>query len=268
MILPKLAACYVLFFSLFFITHNAVAESVGNPCSDESLLGLTDRGSVSNTPCVLAPKVMILETGYQYRQYTQDISQQNYPQTTFFMGLPMDSELFVAIPSFIQQSSVPASGVTATSFGIKHKLSDGAGWVTSVDLVITPAGGSANFGYHNTGIILNGIVSYSVDPKTSLTFMMGGGTITDPYLVGGRRFNSVDPSLVLSYAPSEKLSAFIEVFAQTKTSADSGANYNADCGILYLLTPNVALDVEVAQQLGHEVASFNQFYGSGVTVKF
>ena len=97
---------------------------------------------------------------------------------------------------------------------------------------------------------------------------IGGSSSTAPNVAGGERFNSFNPSMVLTYVPIESLSVFAEVFIQTQTGPDLGDNYNVDCGFLYLLTPNVVLDFEVGQQLGHQAASFNQFVGTGVSIQF
>ncbi len=251
---------------LFAITLNAFAAPIENPCKGVSLLSLTQRGDVTNSPCVLPPKAFMLQTGYQ--QYRQAVSMQVYPQTALLMGLPANSELMILLPTFNQQSIGPVSGFSATTAGVNHLVNYGQKFVTGVEILITPPGGSDAFGNQGLDVLVNGIVSYLVDSKTILTLMVGGNTATEARFAGGRRFNSVNPSLSLSYAPEEKLNTFIEVFVQTKTTPDSGANYNVDTGILYLLTPNVVLDVEVAQQLGHENSSFNQYVGGGVTLLF
>ncbi len=191
-----------------------------------------------------------------------------YPQTALYIGLPANSELEIFLPTFNQQSIGPVSGFSATAAGVKHIVNYGQKWVAGVEIIMTPPGGSDAFGNQGLDVLVTGMVSYLVDSKTTLSLMLGGNTATGASIAGGRRFNSVNPSLELSYAPVEKLDVFIEVFARTKTTADFGANYNVDTGILYLLTPNVVLDVEVAQQLGHESASFNQYVGGGVTVRF
>ena len=172
------------------------------------------------------------------------------------------------LPTYNQQSSVPFSGASATMVGVKHEFNSGQNWVTSGDILITPPSGSMEFGSKGFGMVVNGIAAYQINPKTSMTLFVGWSSTTLPGIAGGERFNSVNPSLVLSYAVMDTLNVFAEVFAQTTTAPGIGANYNADCGLLYLLTPDVVLDFEVAQQLGHEAGSCNQYIGSGVTIKF
>lgn len=256
-----------------FITSmaNVIAAPVvtpDNPCSDASLRDITDRGSITNTVCVLPPSTMMLEAGDQYKRYTRDLSQQIYPQATLFVGLPADTEFAVILPTYNQQSIAPDSGFSATAVGVKHIVTSGRDWAVGAELFITPPGGSAGFGNQGVGVIVNGMATYKVNATTFMALMMGVNTSTEGRFAGGRRFNSFNPSLVLSHALTENVNVFGEVFAQTKTTPDTGANYNADCGILYSLTPNVVFDLEVAQQLGHELASFKQFVGAGVTVIF
>ena len=253
--------------NLFIITFNGFAATISDSCQDVSLLSITDRGSVANTPCVLPPKSVMLETGYQYKDFTQVGSLQNFPQPTLFLGLPSNSELIVVLPTYNQQSIMPFSGFSATGVGAKHKLTYGNNWVTAAEIFVTPPGGSAAFGNKGLGVFVNGMASYSINSNVSMTLMLGGSTNTLASFFGGERYNSFNPSLALTYALTEKANVFLETFAQTQTGPSLSGNYNVDCGVLYLLTTNVVLDLEVGQQLSHQIASFNQFIGGGVSVK-
>lgn len=252
---------------LVVITFNASAATPNNPCQGISLLAITDRGSITNTPCVMPSKTALLETGYQYKQFKQAGSLQNYPQPTLFVGLPARTELAVVMPTYYQQPEIPFSGFSATAVGIKHEFAYGENWVTAAEAFLAPPGGSRAFGNPGTGAFVNGMASYIINSRVTMTLMIGGSTATEDSFSGGERFNSFNPSLVLIYTPVEKASIFVEVFGQTRTGPDLGGNYNVDCGVLYLLTANVVLDLEAGQQLSHQADSFNQFIGAGVSVK-
>ena len=252
---------------MFFFTLNAFATSAVNPCANVSVLSQTDRGSVTNTPCVMPSNTFLLETGYQYKHFTIAGYQQAYPQSSVFIGLPANSELQLTLPSYNQQSIRPFSGASATTVGVKHELFYGQSWVTAGSILLAPPGGSATFGSDGLGMSVNGIFSYNIHPKVSTSFLLGWSTSTLPSFFRGERYNSMSSSFLLSYVPIEKLSIFIEVFAQSRTAPGVDGNYNADCGMLYLLSSNIVIDFELGQQLGHEPASFNQFIGGGVSVK-
>ncbi len=253
--------------NLAIITFNNGFAATSDSCQGVSLLDLTDRGSVSNTPCVLPSKAVMWEAGYQYNNFTQAGSLQNFPQATFYLGLPTNTEFIVVLPTDNQQSIMPFSGFSATMVGGKHEITYGDNWVAAAEMFLTPPGGSAGFGSKGFGVLVNGLVNYNINSKISLGLMLGESTATKGGFFGGKRFNSFNSSLALSYAPIEKLSAFVEVFAETKTGPSLGGNYNVDCGVLYLLTTHVVLDLEVGQQLSHQTTSFNQFIGGGVSLK-
>jgi len=256
-----------LAFSLMIITFNGYAAPVSDPCSGVNLLSLTDRGGITNTACVIPSKDWMLETGYTNLKFT-DLNDHNYPQTIMFLGLPSKTELIVELPTYNQQAAVPFSGFSATAVGFKHEFTYGQSWVTSGVVMLTPPGGSAGFGSQGWGTTAKGLFTYTISPKVSISALMEWTTTALPSLFGGGRYNSVNPSMALYYAPIETVILFIETFAQTKTLPNLGANFNADGGFLYLLTPNIVLDLELGQQLGHEIASFNQYIGAGITIQF
>lgn len=252
----------------FIIAREAFSETnSGGPCSGVSLLSLTDRGSISNTPCIMPSNQWLLETGYQYQRLAEGSGLQNYPQANLIYGLPGNTELMLMLPSYNQQSTPHISGFTSTSIGAKHEILYGKDWSIAGELFITPAGGSYAFGNQRTEILFNGIGSYNLNAKTSLTLMLGEGSNTNSRLDNGGRYSSFNPSLALAYAVNDKMNFFIEVFGQTKTNVNQGGNINADCGILYLVTKNLVLDLEVAQQISRPTNSFTQFIGAGASLK-
>ena len=252
---------------LFIITFNSVAATTSNPCDDASLRDITDRGSISNTPCVLPAKEGMLEIGYQYKRFAYDGGLQNFPQSVLFFGLPANSELAIVVPNYNQQSNRPFTGFSATTVGVKNEIAYGKGWVVGAEIFLTPSGGSSAFGNQGYGVTANAMASYTISSDIFMTLMVGGSTATESRFDDGGRFNSFNPSLALMYAPTEKMSFFAEVFAQTKTGPYLGSNYNVDCGVLYSLNKNVVLDLEVGQQLTHLADSFNQFIGAGVSLR-
>ncbi len=171
------------------------------------------------------------------------------------------------LPTYNQQTFKPYSGASTTTIGAKREFFYGQDWVASAEVFLTPAGGSTSFGNQGVGGMINGMFSYHVRSDLLLTFMAGESTSTESRFWGGERFNSFNPSTALLYLPTEHMSVFIEAFAQTKTGPGLGGNYNADVGILYSLTPNIVLDLEVGQQLTHQVDSFKQFIGGGISMK-
>ena len=233
-----------------------------------SLLDITDRGSITNTPYTIANHSVLLESGYQYGQLTPTGSLKNYPQSVLFFGLPANSELMATLPAYIQALPEHSSGFNAPKLGIKHELIEGEKWITGIETQATFPSGSDSFGSHGLGMELTGLASYHFLSNFFLSSMIGVTTVTEPFNDGGRRFNSINASAALTLGATEKLTVFAELFGQSKTNASQGGNYNADCGVLYLLTPHVVLDTEIGLQLSHEPGVFKNFINSGISILF
>lgn len=247
---------------------NGVSASTSLSSDQPNLLNLTDRGSITNTPYTLPANSMLLEIGYQYQSLLPSSSLQNFAQPTLFYGLPAHSELIIVFPTHYQQSHSALSGISATSFGFKHELRQGENWITAIELLGTAPSGSAVWGSSGFGVTLNEIILYHLSSKLDVTFMLGESSLTDPNFYGGARFNSINPSLSLSFSITENLSVFAEGFAKTKTSNYQRDNENIDYGLLYMIYPNLVFDIEMGQQLSHQSGLFKQFINSGLTLQF
>ena len=209
----------------------------------------------------------MIEAGYQHQEFNSPGTRQNFIEPVLFIGLPKKTEFFVELPDYNQLSIDHISGYSATALGAKHEIGYGKNWVAAAVAHLTLPSGSPVFGSQGLGAKIDGIIKYNIDHQFAFTLMLGGSTETEPSLLEGKRFNSFLPSLVLTYAPNEKLNFFAELFGETKTDSVSGGNYNADFGFFYLVTSNFALDLEVGQQLSNEIASFNHFINGGITIK-
>lgn len=249
----------------FFNAAVATSDSLN---ANISLLDLTDRGSITKTPYVLAPFGIMFEAGYQTEHFSPDGTWNTFPQPFFFLGIPGHSELIFELPSYNQEPKMHFSGFSPAVIGVKHEFGVGPQWMAAVHLLLELPSGNDAFGTQGLGANLNGMLSYKINPIFTMGFMFGAGTLVESPVDGGERFNTVSSSFVLTYAPTEHMSLFAEVFGQTKTSLVEGGNFNADCGLLYLLRPNVLFDFELGQQLSHIEGNFRQFISSGITLKF
>ena len=90
---------------------------------------------------------------------------------------------------------------------------------------MTPPGGSDAFGSEGLGATVNMIIYYSINSQLSLLTMFGGSMITQPKFNGGKRFQSINPDLVLTYAPIKKVDLFGEIYGQTQTGPNQGSGF-------------------------------------------
>jgi Putative MetA-pathway of phenol degradation len=247
------------------LATNAVA--VDNPC--EGLLNLVDRPSASDSACAVPFKQAVLEMGYQYQQVNQPRGQQsNLPNAEIRIGLPANNELGVLLPNYIHQNVTPHYGNSATTVALKHEIGYNEHWLGAVEAVVTLPQGSAAFGSDGVGANLNAIISYNFNPQYNLTLMFGGGSQTTPSLSGGQRYSSVNPDVVFTYSPSEKINLYAEVFGQSKTGPAEGSGFNADGGVLFLIKTNWEIDFEVGQRISGNLNSLNHYIGTGTAIQF
>ena len=236
------------------------------PCLDASILDFTDRGTITDTPCVLATKKVLVEGGYQYADLVGDGGRlQSVPQMEVALGLPLKTEIFALLPVYEHQTGPLVTGFTATAIGVKKEMFHGEKWVVSGQGIITPPGGSTAFGNPNTSYTINAILGYTISSQFSLTSMLGRSSISSASAAGGGRYNSFNPSIALLYSPTEKLNFFGEIYSQTQTYVDEGAGYDVDGGIIYILSKSTALDIEIGQRIHGNIGEIEKYVGAGLT---
>ena len=235
-------------------------------CSDPDAVALTDRGSVTDTPCVVPNKKVMIEGGYQYQNVIDTGTLSTFPQVQATLGLPKHTEMFVNVPNYIDQSRPHLSGATATNVGVKAEVFATTTWIVSGSGYVTIPGGSKAFGSDGTGETINVIALYHLNSKISLATMLGGSSLVMPFDTGGDLFNSFNYSVSLGFAPVEKIALFAEVFGQTKTSPVAGAGVDWNIGMLYVWNKHIVFDVEYADRFSGAIGGFDNFVGAGVTM--
>ncbi len=252
------------------IASNASADTIDNPCGGpNALLNIIDRPTAADSACVVPFKKAVLEAGYQYQQFTHSAGhEQNFPEAEFRLGLPANNEFSVLLPNYIHQSMTPHSGFAATTVAIKHEIGYTEHWLAAVEALFTLPSGSAAFGSDGLGTTFNGVVSYTFNPQFNLTFMLGGSSETQSSSNGGQRFSSINPDVVFTYSATEKLDLFAEIYGQSKTGPGQGSGFNFDGGIIYLLLPSFAIDLEIGQRISGNLGGFDHYIGTGMAVMF
>ena len=240
----------------------------GALCQDPGILDLTDRGSVTDTPCTVPKKDILIEGGYQLQTLIPNNTLSNYPQTQLVFGLPGRTELFADAPNYNIQTNPDLLGFSAVSLGAKTLFFSGESYAIAGQGIITIPGGSHNFGSPGTGYTANAIGTYKLSRLFSIASMVGGSSTTEPSVAGGGRFNSFNYSASLGFAPIEQLSFFGELFGQTKTSPDTNDGLDGDFGLLYAVAENVSLDAEYANRINGDIGGYRNYVGAGVTAVF
>lgn len=152
--------------------------------------------------------------------------------------------------------------------GIKHELGYNSKWVGAIEALATLPDGSAVFGSKRMGIAANGIVGYTYNSKFNISFMFGVSSQSESSQNGGHRYTSVNPDLVLTYSPTDKFDIYAEFYGQSKTASNEGSGFNLDAGFLYLLLPNLSVDVEAGQRMSGNLGGFAHYVGAGMGLLF
>lgn len=239
------------------------ADSHTDSC--DNLLNLVNNPSYLDSPCAVPAKKVVIELNYEYQQLFNGY-QHYFPAMEVRLGLLDHNEWVITLPNYIYPVNQP-SGFETTITGLKHELINNNQWVIAVETLVSLPGGSAAYGDKNVGVTFNSIISYNLNQQWNLSGMIGGMTATDATLMGGRRFNSINPDLLLSYSPNEKIMTYIEVYGQSKTSSTEGAGFNADEGILLLLSPDVLLNASISQHLTGNLGGFERYVSAGLAVR-
>ncbi|MES2219323.1 MAG: transporter [Pseudomonadota bacterium] len=265
MTFKSIGKCFWTFMLVCGTSFNVFA--IDNPCS--GLLNIVERPSNADSTCVVPFKQALLEAGYQYQQLSHSNGQQqNFPDTELRIGLPASNELTVLLPNYIHQTMAPHYGNTAAVVGIKHEIGYNEHWIGSVEALFTMPNGSSAFGSNGLGTTVNAIVGYTFNPKFNLTFMIGGSTLTESSLSGGQRYSSINPDVVFTYSPSERLDWYGEVYGQSKTAPGASSGFDADAGVLFLILPNWEIDLEVGQRISGNLTGFAHYIGTGMSILF
>jgi hypothetical protein len=225
---------------------------------------------VADNPCVVPEKNVMLELGIQRVSFRDGSRGINLPEAQFRFGLARNNELVLLLPNYMRQTAgdVVTSGPGATVVGIKHELGYRGKWLGAVEGLVTTASGNSTFGSGGTGVAFNGIVSDNRTDNTSLSLMLGVTSQTLPRFAGGRRYTSVNPDFVGTWALTQRFQVYGEINGQSRTGPGQGAGWNAVGGVQYLLTPKVLLDVEVGSRLAGNLGGFSHYMGIGLGLKY
>ncbi len=256
----------------------ARADTPAPPCSGSSaLLGLLDRPTVGDSSCVVPQGMTVLEAGATAGSLYGAPGGQldTLPNMELRWGLSGNSELVWLPPSF-QYQSVNAGpggppqtlrGFGPTTVGIKHELGYNAHWQWTAEALATLPSGDTTFGSHGLGGALNAIVSYGSGPL-GVSLMVGLTSQTEPTAVGGQRFQSFNPDLVVTWQSSARLQFYGEIYGQSNSGYHQGWGSDADGGLQYLVTSDFEVDLEEGVRLQGNLGGFSNYTGVGLGLLF
>ncbi len=198
------------------------------------------------------------------------------PNLELRFGLADHSE-FVLLPPNFQYLSLDAGpqgpaatvrGWGPTTVGIKHVLSTTQHWQWTAEALATLPSGDSFFGSRGIGGAANAIVSYSSNGPLGVSLMVGVTSETEPTALGGQRFQSFNPDLVVTWLSNPRLQFYGEIYAQSHTGYAQGWGTDADGGVQYLINDNFEVDLEEGVRLQGDLGGFSNYTGVGLGVLF
>lgn len=197
------------------------------------------------------------------------------PNLELRWGLSGNSELVWLPPNF-QYASVNAGpqgpaatirGFGPTTVGIKHLFGYTEHWQWAAEVLATLPSGDTTFGSHGLGGAANAVVSYGNGPL-GISLMVGVTSQTEPTAVGGQRFQSFNPDLVVTWESTSRLQFYGEIYGQSESGYRQGWGTDADGGLQYLITPDFEVDLEEGVRLQGSLGGFSNYTGVGLGVMF
>ena len=197
------------------------------------------------------------------------------PNLELRWGLGDNSEFVWLPPNFNYQSvnagpGAPAAtvhGFGPTTVGIKHSFGYTEHWQWTAEALATLPSGDSTFGSHGAGGAVNAIVSYGNGPL-GVSLMVGVTSQTEPTAAGGRRFQSFNPDLVVTWLTTSRLQFYGEVYGQSHSGYRQGWGTDADGGLQYLVSADFEVDLEEGVRVQGDLGGFSNYTGVGLGLMF
>ena len=247
---------YFLLLGWIVITISARAQS------DPPPLGADRPGQGTDAASVMSRGAVQLEAGLFHEWNTEDgYSYWDAPTALLRYGITDRVEVRLTSGLYTDQERSGA-GWSPLSVATKVALVEqGQGWVPQTALLVSltlPSTGSEAVQPRFTEPDITLLLNHSVNSWLGITTNLGAGWGSDSPAATYRYAVSFDLTL------SERLGAFAEFYGNLPEADASSHLFNA--GFVYLLTPNVQLDLASGAGLTEEAPDF--YVGGGIVVRW
>lgn len=220
-----------------------------------------DRPDQSQGPGVVPRRHVQLEAGYLYRKTNDQIRTHAYPTSLLRIGLLDGVELRMqaAVKDSVIENGTERhiKGWGPLSIGTKIRLWDERGWrpeAALMAMVALPVG-SEVFKPDNPEPQFNLGLRNGLSEKIDLTYNFGYGW------TGGDAVRSYGANLAGGI--TDRLTLYLEAFGSKAKGAP--AEHQADLGLLFLLLPNLQIDVAAGRRVSS--AAPHSFISTGLALR-
>jgi hypothetical protein len=234
---------------------------------------VTDRPDRTESPVVVPPGYVQVEAGWDHAQFDEngvELTGDAFPSTLVRIGLARLVELRVGLDGYVRQDLSPGGsvdGVGDSSLGVKVRL---AAEKRSEAAVIAQLGlttGDSEVSALQNDPSLLFTFANAINDRLSLGYNLGVVWETVEDGTGDEdTLSDLQWTVALGIAGKGSWGYFVELFGTAGLSASGPPANSFDCGVTYLLKPNLQFDV--AAGVGLSSAAPDWFTTLGISYRF
>lgn len=225
---------------------------------------VSDRPDFTESTSTVPPGRVQVEGGYTFTG-GEDSREHTLPELLVRVGLGHRLELRLAPSGLAHEDRAGTTGWTDAGVGFKARLTEGGpmGLAVSVIGQLSLPSGDAAFGGDAPEPEIKMLWSMDLGVRVGLA---GNFNLAFPESDAPGRYVEPSVSFSVGLAVTDRLGAYLEVFAFMPLGADAAASPFVNAGLTYAITPDLQLDARVGVGLGGDAADV--FAGVGFAVRF
>lgn len=230
---------------------------------------VTDRPDFTESSSAVGRGVVQLEGGATFVDFSDGAEGQSLGETLVRWGLSERLELRFLLPSYVWEEGPDgeSSGFADTSVGFKLQIARGAGagvlggMEASLIASTTAPTGSGAISSESWQPFAVFATSWELSPRLGLGANFGLGRPADD----SERYTTTWLSTALGIGVTDPLSVFIELYGFNREEARGPSTFTLQTGAVYLLSPDLQLDLRVARRLSEDGPDL--LVGAGVSLR-
>jgi hypothetical protein len=230
---------------------------------------VTDRPDFTESPQTVPAGRIQIEGGVTYERSGQSKTT-TFGETLIRVATGDKSELRIGLPSYLTvRGDGRTNGLDDGSLGVKFALAEGSGYgfkkpALGVIIATSIPSGAKRIAERTYAPEVKLAAGVDLNERWSLGTNLGVARPTD----GEQRFTQLVGTAALAYSVSEKVGAYFEGFAFSKTTPSGDSARYLNTGLTYLVNPDLQLDARLGFGINNDVSGPDYFYGIGVARRF
>jgi hypothetical protein len=228
---------------------------------------VTDRPDFTESSSSVGKGYLQFESGFTFVEFEGGTDVATIPEILARWGVTERLELRFLLPTYSRENSSgsDSSGFLGSGLGLKYQFADGdgsgflGGMEASVIAATSIPTGTADYAssdWQPTGVLC---VGWELGSEMGLGANLGIARPAD----GENRFTSVWLSSALGISITDPLSVFFELIAFEREEDRGPSTLTFQAGAVYLLSPDLQLDLRLARRLSDSGPDF--LIGTGVS---